>query len=417
MRGPPGAAARASRRGPAPATRPRCRSWPARTWPPTCPCPRRRSWATPGGQGHPGATTWCRTSTRRPCSGASGSCARWAARRPGATTLETEARPPRCGPCWTRPSQARSCAPAVVYGYFPCNGDGNDLVVWDDDGRRAGPLHLPPPAPRPAAVHRRLLPAGRPSASPTSIGMHVVTMGRPPPRPRPSCSPTTATSEYLDLHGLAVEMAEALAEYWHQRVREELGIAGEDAADIGGPVRAGLPGLALLLRLPGLPRPRGPGQAVRAARARADRRRALRGVPAPPRAVHLRHRRAPPGGQVLQREVSRGRRGRAAVRFAVGAAPGAGAHRGDDRADRRRGHRQARVGGAAAGAGVHGDGAAAADLPRGRPGPGARRERGDPDHRQRSTSAPSSSGRGRPWSSGSCWTPGWCTGTRASSCG
>jgi 5-methyltetrahydrofolate--homocysteine methyltransferase len=38
--------------------------------------------------------------------------------------------------------------------------------------------------------------------------------------------------EYLELHGVTVEMAEALAEYWHQRVRQELGIAGDDADDM-----------------------------------------------------------------------------------------------------------------------------------------------------------------------------------------
>ena len=50
---------------------------------------------------------------------------------------------------------------AVVYGYFPCVSEGNDLVVLHDDGvaqRGAAALHLPAPAPRPAAVPGRLLP-------------------------------------------------------------------------------------------------------------------------------------------------------------------------------------------------------------------------------------------------------------------
>ena len=51
----------------------------------------------------------------------------------------------------------------------------------------------------------------------------------------PSCSPTNKYQEYLLLHGLGVEMAEALAEYWHRRIREEWGFADED-----GPTLAGL---------------------------------------------------------------------------------------------------------------------------------------------------------------------------------
>jgi 5-methyltetrahydrofolate--homocysteine methyltransferase len=40
--------------------------------------------------------------------------------------------------------------------------------------------------------------------------------------------------EYLLLHGLGVEMAEALAEYWHHRIREEWGFADEDGPDLQG---------------------------------------------------------------------------------------------------------------------------------------------------------------------------------------
>ena len=50
----------------------------------------------------------------------------------------------------------------------------------------------------------------------------------------PSCSPTTEYQEYLLLHGLGVEMAEALAEYWHRRIREEWGFADEDGPSSPG---------------------------------------------------------------------------------------------------------------------------------------------------------------------------------------
>jgi 5-methyltetrahydrofolate--homocysteine methyltransferase len=59
--------------------------------------------------------------------------------------------------------------------------------------------------------------------------MSLVTMG---PRASEFARELFAANEYRDylhFHGLSVETAEALAEYWHRRVREELGIAGKDA--------------------------------------------------------------------------------------------------------------------------------------------------------------------------------------------
>ena len=75
--------------------------------------------------------------------------------------------------------------------------------------------------------------------------------------------------DYLHLHGLGVEIAEALAEYVHKRIRAELGIAADDARDRARAPQAGLPGQPLLLRLPRLPQPRRPAPAARPARRRA----------------------------------------------------------------------------------------------------------------------------------------------------
>ena len=63
--------------------------------------------------------------------------------------------------------------------------------------------------------------------------------------------------EYLLLHGLGVEMAEALAEYWHRRIREEWGFADEDGPTVERSVPPAVPRRPLLVGLPGLPRPRG----------------------------------------------------------------------------------------------------------------------------------------------------------------
>ncbi len=113
-----------------------------------------------------------------------------------------------------------------------------------------------------------------------------------------------AYRDYLELHGLSVQLTESLAEYWHKRMRAELGLRRRGPGPAGGLLRPALPRCAVLLRLRGLPEPRGPGQAGRPARAGADRRQALRGVPAAPRAVDRRARAPPPGGDLLQREVT-----------------------------------------------------------------------------------------------------------------
>jgi 5-methyltetrahydrofolate--homocysteine methyltransferase len=145
-------------------------------------------------------------------------------------TLETEARP-RLRALLDEAIAAQVLRPAVVYGYFPCNGDGNDVVVWDDDGTERVRFSFPR-----QRRDRRLCIADffRPIASgePDVIGMHVVTMGLAASEATAKLFADNRYREYLELHGVTVEMAEALAEYWHQRVRQELGIAGEDAADM-----------------------------------------------------------------------------------------------------------------------------------------------------------------------------------------
>jgi 5-methyltetrahydrofolate--homocysteine methyltransferase len=145
-------------------------------------------------------------------------------------TLETEARP-RLRALLDEAIAEQILRPAVVYGYFACNGDGNDLVIWDDDGRER--LRFGFPRQR---RDRRLCIADffRPVSSGERdvVGFHVVTMGRAASEATARLFADNRYREYLELHGVTVEMAEALAEYWHKRIREELGIAGEDAADM-----------------------------------------------------------------------------------------------------------------------------------------------------------------------------------------
>jgi 5-methyltetrahydrofolate--homocysteine methyltransferase len=126
--------------------------------------------------------------------------------------------------------------PQVVYGYFPANADGQDLIIWKDESRSAEWMRFrfPRQSTEPwlcIADFFRPLDSGEADFA----AFHIVTMG---PRVSELTAELFATDryqEYLLLHGLGVEMAEALAEYWHRRIREEWGFAGED-----GPTLAGL---------------------------------------------------------------------------------------------------------------------------------------------------------------------------------
>jgi 5-methyltetrahydrofolate--homocysteine methyltransferase len=125
--------------------------------------------------------------------------------------------------------------PQVVYGYFPANGDGNDLVIWTDESRTAERARFGFPRQTKApyyCIADFFRPAGDDQADYAAFS--IVTMG-------PAISERTAKlfaddryQEYLLLHGLGVEMAEALAEYWHRRMREEWGFAHEDGPSLAG---------------------------------------------------------------------------------------------------------------------------------------------------------------------------------------
>ena len=108
------------------------------------------------------------------------------------------------------------------------------------------------------------------------LGMQVVTMGQKASETARAWFEDNRYQDYLYLHGLSVEMAEAMAEYVHKRIRAELGFAAEDDRDIDKMLSAELPGLALFVRLSRLPEARGPGAATAVARLGAGRGVAVR---------------------------------------------------------------------------------------------------------------------------------------------
>ncbi|MFC8665402.1 methionine synthase [Streptomyces sp. NPDC057199] len=120
---------------------------------------------------------------------------------------------------------------AVVYGYFPCVSKDDDLILLDEQGNERTRFTFPR-----QRRGRRLCLADffRPEESGETdvVGLQVVTVGSRIGEETAKLFEANAYRDYLELHGLSVQLAEALAEYWHARVRSELGFAGEDPADV-----------------------------------------------------------------------------------------------------------------------------------------------------------------------------------------
>ncbi|MEV4941767.1 methionine synthase [Streptomyces zaomyceticus] len=151
------------------------------------------------------------------------------ARAGGATyeeLVETEGRP-RLRGLLDRLHTENLLEAAVVYGYFPCVSKGEDLIILDDDGNERTRFTFPR-----QRRGRRLCLADffRPEESGETdvVGLQVVTVGSKIGEATAKLFASDSYREYLELHGLSVQLAEAMAEYWHARVRAELGFGGED---------------------------------------------------------------------------------------------------------------------------------------------------------------------------------------------
>jgi len=133
----------------------------------------------------------------------------------------------------------RILRPAVVYGYFPCNADGDELVVFDPEDHDREVERFPFPR---QSSEQRLCIADyfRPLASDGGaddgvrdvVPLTCVTMGIEVSHRAKQLFERNEYTEYLYMHGMGVETAEALAELWHKRIRMELGIGGDDSPKI-----------------------------------------------------------------------------------------------------------------------------------------------------------------------------------------
>jgi 5-methyltetrahydrofolate--homocysteine methyltransferase len=153
---------------------------------------------------------------------------------------------------------------AVVYGFYPCVSEGDDLVVLHHEGDGTG---APPGSDRVRFTFprqrrdRRLCLAdffrSREEAAelggPDVVAFQLVTMGPRVAQATAELFAKNAYRDYLELHGLSVQLTEALAEYWHARVRDDLGLGTQDDPDLAGILRQGYRGSRYSFGYPACP--------------------------------------------------------------------------------------------------------------------------------------------------------------------
>lgn len=124
--------------------------------------------------------------------------------------------------------------PQVVYGFYAANADGDDLVVWADPGREVELARFTFPR-QSSEPYLCIADFFRPlEAEVDYVAFHIVTMGPAVSEEAARLFAADRYRDYLHVHGLGVEMTEALAEYWHRRIREEWGFAAEDGPTLRG---------------------------------------------------------------------------------------------------------------------------------------------------------------------------------------
>ncbi|WP_327180566.1 methionine synthase [Streptomyces sp. NBC_01334] len=165
--------------------------------------------------------------------------------------VETEGRPRLRG--WLDRLQTDNLLEAaVVHGYFRAVSKGDDLILLDDNGSELTRFSFP-------RQHRgrRLCLADffRPQESGETdvVGLQVVTVGSRIGEETAKLFESNSYRDYLELHGLSVQLAEALAEYWHARVRSELGIASADPDSLDAMLRTEYQGCRYSLGYPACP--------------------------------------------------------------------------------------------------------------------------------------------------------------------
>jgi 5-methyltetrahydrofolate--homocysteine methyltransferase len=126
----------------------------------------------------------------------------------------------------------------VVYGYFPCYSEDNDLVIVDHENLSSGRERMRFSFPRQSRDRHLCISdffRDRDESEAKGfdvVAFHIVTMGNAVSKATSKLFEENRYREYLELHGMSVQLTEALAEYWHKRVREELSIVKDDSSDV-----------------------------------------------------------------------------------------------------------------------------------------------------------------------------------------
>ena len=121
--------------------------------------------------------------------------------------------------------------PQAAYGYWPCAAEGNDVILFDTGGERELTRFSFPRQNKEGGLCIADFFRDVASNERDVIALQVVTMGRRASEAAREWFAENRYQDYLYLHGLSVEMAEAFAEYLHKRIRGELGFAAEEARD------------------------------------------------------------------------------------------------------------------------------------------------------------------------------------------
>ncbi len=145
----------------------------------------------------------------------------------------------------------------LVYGYFPCQSSGNDLIIYQDDEKTERMRFTFPRQPVDQRGGKNLCLADYfasvESGKTDVVAFDLVTMGRKASEHSAKLFKSDNYTDYLLFHGLSVESAEALAEMWHKRIREELGIAGSDAPEMAKLFHQGYQGSRFSFGYPACP--------------------------------------------------------------------------------------------------------------------------------------------------------------------
>ena len=153
----------------------------------------------------------------------------------------------------TRSEREGLLIPRVVDGYFHCQSLGNDLIIYDGTTRNELTRFTFPRQPSGKRLCLADYFASVESGRTDVVAFHLVTMGRRASEYSQELFKSDNYSDYLYFHGLSVESAEALAELWHKKIREELGIAGNDAKNLNELFRQGYQGSRFSFGYPACP--------------------------------------------------------------------------------------------------------------------------------------------------------------------